>query len=135
MSGVITEFRGVLRLPSQIMLAEDALGRTYHVQAGATAFTISTPRLPDDIDQTPIGTASSLVRPRCRDARLRLVEKDRNWGRMAFGGVDGAGARIFASYVTTLLIHVTLDVEPEAESYPEAPLASGTCSSPGGVVS
>jgi hypothetical protein len=120
MSGVITEFRGVLRLPSQIMLAEDALGRTYDVQAGATAFTISTPRLPDDIDQTPIGTARSLVRPRRRDARLRLVEKDRGWGHMAFAGEDRSGARIFASYVTTLLIHVTLDVDPKTESYPGA---------------
>jgi hypothetical protein len=95
-------------------------GRTYHVQAGGTAFTISTPRLPDDIDQTPIGTARSLVRPRYRDARLRLVENDRGWGHMAFGGVDRSGARIFASNVTTLLIHVTLDVDPEPESYADA---------------
>ncbi len=123
MSGVITEFRGVLKLPSQVMLAADALGRRYDVQAGETTFTISTPRLPDDIDETPIGTARSLVRPDVEDEHLRLVEKDRGWGHMAFAGVDQSGARIFASYVSTLLIHVTLDVEVEAESY--ADVASG----------
>ena len=95
-------FRGLVELPSNMMVAEDALGHRFEVDLPGVKIAVTVPALPG-ADPPEL---FDLVHP---DPDItRLVHDDgRAWGYGAFGITPGA-PRILASWVKTVALDATV---------------------------
>jgi hypothetical protein len=94
-------FEGAIRLPREILVAEDALGKTFTGAFDLAAFSLAMPKLPDDRDVDTL----MLETPFPHDERLVAPMPDSRWGYVGFGK-PADGPRPLASWVSMVVVKI-----------------------------